>query len=101
MFGGNVGQLGSNILPTRDGRWVVLTTLYAANTVAALQLLDCGPTQLQLERATRKWDALDLERAAQDAAVPLIMCRTRAEYHESAQYQYNSAQPLVFIEKIG
>src|SRR5262249_43322332 len=42
MFGGNVGQLGSNILPTRDGRWVVLTSLYAANTVAALQLLDCG-----------------------------------------------------------
>ena len=36
MFGGNVGQLGSNILPTRDGRWVVLTSLHAANTVAAL-----------------------------------------------------------------
>ena len=100
MFGGNVGQLGSNILPTRDARWVVLTTLYAANTVAACQLLDCGPTPLQLERASRKWDALELERAAQDAGVPLVMCRTRAEYQESEQYQYNSAQPLVLIEKI-
>ena len=101
MFGGSVGQLGTNILPTRDGRWVVLTSLYASNTERICALLDCGILPLQLERATRKWDSEDLERAAQDAGVPLAICRTRAEYHRTEQYQQNVATPLIHIEKIG
>ena len=67
MFGGSVGQLGAHILPTRDGRWVVLTSLYASNTARICALLDCGVLPMQLERATRKWDSQELERAAQDA----------------------------------
>jgi crotonobetainyl-CoA:carnitine CoA-transferase CaiB-like acyl-CoA transferase len=86
MFGGNVGQLGSNILPTRDGRWVVLTSLYASNTARICALLDCGVLPQQLERATRKWDSQELERAAQDAGVPLAICRTREEFHGTEQY---------------
>ena len=101
MMGGNVGQLGSILLPTRDDRWVILTSLYAANTVRACTLLDCGTDPTQLERAARKWDAEDLERAAQDAGVPLAICRTRAEYQATEQYQHNKAQPLIHIEKIG
>jgi len=101
MFGGNVGQLGSHILPTRDERWVVLTSLYASNTARACSLLDCGVQPLQLERATRKWDSQDLERAAQDAAVPLVICRTSAEYRATPQYEQHMATPLIQIEKIG
>src|SRR5208337_2948715 len=101
MFGGNVGQLGSNILPTRDGRWVILTSLYASNTARICALLDSGVLPQQLERATRKWDSQELERAAQDAGVPLVVCRTRAEYHDTEQYQQHMATPLIHIEKIG
>jgi crotonobetainyl-CoA:carnitine CoA-transferase CaiB-like acyl-CoA transferase len=101
MMGGNVGQLGSHILPTRDDRWVILTSLYAANTLRACTLLDCGINPIQLERAARKWDSQELERAAQNAAVPLAICRTRAEYHATEQFQQNMAQPLINIEKIG
>jgi crotonobetainyl-CoA:carnitine CoA-transferase CaiB-like acyl-CoA transferase len=101
MVGGNVGQLGAHILPTRDGRWVVLNSNYASNTARICALLDCGVLPMQLERATRKWDSGDLERAAQDAAVPLVVCRTRAEYQASEQYQQHMATPLVHIEKIG
>ena len=94
MFGGNVGQLGSDILPTRDGRWVVLTSLYASNMARTCALLDSGVLPQQLERATRKWDSQELERSAQDAGVPLVICRTCAEYHGTEQYQQHMAVPL-------
>lgn len=101
MFGGNVGELGSHILPTRDGRFVILTSLYSSNTARIMNLLDSGTLPKQLERATRKWDALDLETAAQDAAVPLVICRTRREFQSTEQYQRHEAAPLIHIEKIG
>ena len=101
MLGGNVGELGAHILPTRDGRWVILNASYASNTLRTCALLDCGVLPMQLERATRKWDSQDLERAAQDAGVPLVICRTRAEYQGSEQYQQHMATPLIHIEKIG
>ncbi len=101
MFGGSVGQLGTYILPTRDARWVVLTSLYASNTERICALLDSGILPLQLERATRKWDSQELERAAQDAGVPLVVCRTREQYHLTEQYQQHMATPLIHIEKIG
>ncbi len=48
-----------------------------------------------------KWDAQDLENAAQDAGVPLAICRTREEYEATEQYQHHAATPLIQIEKIG
>jgi crotonobetainyl-CoA:carnitine CoA-transferase CaiB-like acyl-CoA transferase len=101
MFGGNIGETGSNILPTRAGRFVVLTSLYPSNTRRIMELLDSGTLPKQLERATRKWDAVDLENAAQDAGVPLVICRTRKEYQASEQYKHNVAAPIIHIEKIG
>lgn len=101
MMGGNVGELGSHILPTRDGRFVILTSLYSSNTERTMRLLDSGTLPKQLERATRKWDALDLENAAQNASVPLVICRTREEYQSTEQYQRHAATPLIHIEKIG
>lgn len=101
MLGGNVGELGSHILPTRDGRFVILTSLYSSNTERIMRLLDSGTLPKQLERATRKWDAFDLEIAAQDASVPLVVCRTRQEFESSEQYQHHAATPLIHIEKIG
>jgi crotonobetainyl-CoA:carnitine CoA-transferase CaiB-like acyl-CoA transferase len=101
MMGGNVGELGSHILPTKDGRFVVLTSLYSSNTARIMELLDSGTLPRQLERATLQWDAQDLEKAAQDAGVPLVICRTRAEYQATEQYQHHAGTPLIHIEKIG
>ncbi len=101
MMGGNVGELGTHILPTRDGRFVVLTSLYSSNTAKIMSLLDSGTLPRQLENATRKWNALDLEIAAQDAGVPLAICRTRKEYQSTEQYRHNVGAPLIQIEKIG
>jgi len=101
MFGGSVGEAGSHILPTRDGRWVVLTSLYASNSTRVMELLDCGILPCQLELATRKWDAEDLERQAQAAAVPLVICRTREEFQATDQYRHHMSTPMIHIEKIG
>ncbi len=101
MMGGNVGELGSHILPTRDGRFVILTSLYASNTERIMQLLDSGTLPKQLERATRKWDSADLEAAAQDAGVPLVICRTSKEFRTTEQYQRHASAPLIDIEKVG
>jgi crotonobetainyl-CoA:carnitine CoA-transferase CaiB-like acyl-CoA transferase len=105
MVGGAVGGAGggpgTHILPTRDGRFVVLTSLYAASTERIMRLLNSGTLPDQLEEATRKWDAGDLEKAAQNAAVPLVMCRTREEYEATEQYQHHMGTPLIHVEKIG
>jgi crotonobetainyl-CoA:carnitine CoA-transferase CaiB-like acyl-CoA transferase len=66
-----------------------------------MRLLNSGTLPDQLEEATRKWDAGDLEKAAQNAAVPLVMCRTREEYEATEQYRHNVQAPLIHIEKIG
>jgi len=105
MMGGAVGGAGrgsaTHILPTRDGRFVVFTSLYAASTERVMKLLNSGTLPDQLEEATRKWDAEDLEIAAQNSAVPLVMCRTREEYEATEQYRHNVGTPLIQIEKIG
>ena len=67
MMGGNFGELGSHILPTRDGRFVIVTSLYSSNTERIMRLLDSGTLPKQVERETRKLDAVDLENAAQNA----------------------------------
>lgn len=101
MMGGNVGSLGSHLLPTKDGRFVVLTSLYSSNTERIMELLDSGTLPRQLERATLKWNAQDLENAAQDAGVPLAICRTRKEYQDTEQFPYHAGTPLIHIEKVG
>jgi crotonobetainyl-CoA:carnitine CoA-transferase CaiB-like acyl-CoA transferase len=101
MMGGNVGEAGTYILPTRDGRFVSLTAEYSSNAQRTMGLLDSGTLPKQLERATRKWDAIDLENAAQAAFVPLVICRTRKEYQSTEQYQRHASAPLIQIEKIG
>jgi len=55
---------------------------------------------IQLERATRKWDAADLENAAQDAGVPLVnLSETSKEFRAPSSI---SVIALLFhIEKIG
>jgi crotonobetainyl-CoA:carnitine CoA-transferase CaiB-like acyl-CoA transferase len=64
MMGGNVGEVGTHILPTRDGRFASLTAEYSSNAQSTMGLLDSGTLPKQLDRATLKWDAIDLENGA-------------------------------------
>ena len=92
---------GLAILPTRDNRFVLLCAPYPSQHVKVFELLHCGFVDRHLAQAARKWDALDLEAAAQDAALPITMIRSQAEYQATEQYQENAGAPLIHIEKIG
>jgi crotonobetainyl-CoA:carnitine CoA-transferase CaiB-like acyl-CoA transferase len=101
MISGAMGGHGNQVLPCKDGRFVMLTSLYAASEDRVMKLLDSGTLPEQVERATKKWDAAELEKAAQDASVPLVMIRTQEEYKASEQGRIHAAEPLINIEKIG
>ncbi len=93
--------IGPTIAPTSDNRWVLICPPYPAIMRRTVQLLDCGVLPDQIKQATRKWTAEDLEKAAQDAAVPISICRTQEEYRATEQYQHHAGTPLISIEKIG
>jgi crotonobetainyl-CoA:carnitine CoA-transferase CaiB-like acyl-CoA transferase len=91
----------TEIFPTRDNRFVLLSALYPSQHVKIAELLRCGSVARQVAQATRKWDALDLESAAQDAGLPIVMVRTQEEYQATEQYNAHAGLPLIQIEKIG
>lgn len=101
MISGSVGEAGAHICPTKDGKFVVITSLYASNSERIMKLLNSGTLPRQLELASRKWDAAELEEAGQAADVPIAICRTLEEYKSTEQYKHNFAAPLIDIQKIG
>jgi len=101
MGSGSIGGLPATISPTKDGRFVLLCPPYPSIVQRIVKLLDSGTLPHQIEQATMKWDAEDLEKAAQDAAIPLVMCRTQAEFKATEQYRHHAGTPLINIEKIG
>eukprot|EP00751_Fragilariopsis_kerguelensis_P046822 CAMPEP_0170998974 /NCGR_PEP_ID=MMETSP0736-20130129/13796_1 /TAXON_ID=186038 /ORGANISM="Fragilariopsis kerguelensis, Strain L26-C5" /LENGTH=485 /DNA_ID=CAMNT_0011426001 /DNA_START=267 /DNA_END=1724 /DNA_ORIENTATION=+ len=101
MMGGEVGGFGNQVLQCQDGRYVMLVSLYASNTNRTMKLLDSGTLRPQLERACLKWKAVELETAAQAAAVPCVMCRTPEEFQATPQYTVHMSTPLIQITKIG
>jgi crotonobetainyl-CoA:carnitine CoA-transferase CaiB-like acyl-CoA transferase len=92
---------GLAMLPTRDNRFVMCCAPYPSQHKKLTELLHCGLVERHMAQAARKWDALDLENAAQDAALPITMVRTPAEYAASEQGKEHAKLPLVHIEKIG
>lgn len=101
MGSGSIGGMSATISPTKDGRFVLMCPPYPSIVNRVMQLLDSGTLPHQIEQATMKWNAEELEKAAQDAAVPLVMIRTREEYEATEQGRVHAAAPLIHIEKIG
>ena len=101
MGSGSIGGLPATISPTKDGRFVLVCPPYPSITERLVKLLDSGTLPHQIEQATMKWAGEDLEKAGQDAAVPIVMCRTQEEYRATEQYRHHAGTPLINIEKIG
>jgi crotonobetainyl-CoA:carnitine CoA-transferase CaiB-like acyl-CoA transferase len=89
------------IVPTRDGRWMVMCPLYPSQERNFLRLMNCGAAPEQIAQATIKREALEMEAAAAAAHVPLQMIRTKEEFEASEQGQVHAKTPLISIEKIG
>ena len=89
------------IVPSRDGRWMVMCPLYPSQARDFLRLMNCGAAPEQIAQATIKREALEMEAAAAAAQVPLQMIRTKAEFEASEQGQVHAETPLISIQKIG
>jgi len=101
MFGGNIGAFGLNMLPTKDGRFVMFCPAYHAISVRSMEFFNAPLLPRPLEEAAMKWNSDDLEKAAQDKAIPLVKVLTPEEYAASEQGKVNATAPLITIEKIG
>jgi len=86
---------------TKDNRWVLLCAPYPQMAPKLSTILNCGVLPHQVEAEIMKWNAEELEAAAQAAGVSIHMCRTREEFSKTDQYKHCITTPLIHIEKIG
>jgi crotonobetainyl-CoA:carnitine CoA-transferase CaiB-like acyl-CoA transferase len=100
MSGQNL-TIPPSLFPTKDDRWMVISSPYPASFHKVLNVLNCGMDLDQIRQATRKWNAAELEAACQNAGTPVVMVRTQDEYRAEEQYEHHAGTPLVKIEKIG
>ena len=79
MMGQNL-TIPPSLFPTKDDRWIVISSPYPASFHKVLNVLNCGMDLDQIALATRKWNAAELEVACQNARTPVVMVRTQDEY---------------------
>src|SRR6478672_6371552 len=70
---------------TRDGRHVVALDFYPQLFVRTLNFLRCSPSTESINAAIRKWNAVELERAAAAEGLVLAMVRTNDEFRREPQ----------------
>ena len=85
---------------TGDRRWVQLHTNFAHTRERALAVLGAGPERSDVERATAKWRAPDLEEALAKAGACASFVRTSAEWAAHPHAGAVDQLPLFEIEKI-
>ncbi|WP_174566216.1 CoA transferase [Nocardia pseudovaccinii] len=87
---------------TADDRWVMPVNLYPKLNVAAQRLLGTPDDRSAVAAAIAKWNARQLEVAAEEAGVVIPMVRSTTEFLEEAQYRdVLAVTPLIEITKIG
>jgi crotonobetainyl-CoA:carnitine CoA-transferase CaiB-like acyl-CoA transferase len=86
---------------TRDDRWVQFINIYPRAKSAALAFLGCHDDPRAVGEAIRKWNALELEEAANRSGLQATVVRSVDEFFASEQYPYLEELPLIEIEKIG
>lgn len=85
---------------TRDGRTVMASGVYPHMAAAWLRFLDCPPGWERLVAAFGRWDAAELEDAANAAGLPATIARTPAEWLVHPQGALLARTPPVAVEKI-
>ncbi len=87
--------------PTKDGRWFLPHFGLPNLRERVLDVLGCEPNPESVADAVRKWDAMDLEAAIDEARACGAMVRTNAEWMAHPHGQTLAAKPIVEIIKIG
>ncbi|MGO9032564.1 CoA transferase [Mycobacterium sp.] len=94
---------GPDIVPTRDGKWIMLAEPYPALRQRALDLLKPkGGFYEALRDAVKEWNGEELEEAGEKAGVPMPLARNIKDVLKMDAFTKNlGLMPLVSVEKVG
>jgi crotonobetainyl-CoA:carnitine CoA-transferase CaiB-like acyl-CoA transferase len=98
---GNAHPFGALPFQTRDGRWVYPSGVYPHQQTKWGNFFNCGTDVAHIAEAIAKWDALELEDAANAAGQTLCIARTAEEWLAHPQGQYLASEPAIAVRKIG
>lgn len=86
---------------TKDGRWVYPSGVYPHQHVAWSNFFNCGISHANIAAAIARWDAQELEDAANAQGHTLCIARSPEEWLAHPQGAYLSQEPVIAVRKIG
>jgi len=94
---------GPDIVPTKDGKWIMLGEIYPALRQRALELLKPrGSSYDAIRAAVKEWNGEELEAAGEKAGIPLPLARNIKDVLKMDAFTKNlGLMPLVSVEKVG
>ena len=85
---------------TRDGRTVMASGVYPHLAAKWCRFLDVPPDKDKVAAAFARWDAFELEEAANAVGLPLCVARTAEEWAAHPQGRVLAARPVIGVERI-
>ena len=86
---------------TADGRWIMASGVYPRLAAKWCRFLDVPPDAARVASAIARWEALDLEEAANAAGLPASVVRSPAEWRAHEHGALLAGQPVIGLEPIG
>jgi crotonobetainyl-CoA:carnitine CoA-transferase CaiB-like acyl-CoA transferase len=86
---------------TADGRFVMASGVYPHMVAKWCRFLDVPPDPVKVAQAIARWEAVDLEEAANATGLPVCIVRTPAEWLAHEQGALLAGQPVIGLERIG
>lgn len=86
---------------TRDGRTVMASAVYPHQSAKWCRFLDVPPDFGKVAQAFARWDAFELEEAANDAGLPACVARSPEEWLAHPHGAFLATQPVIGLTRIG
>jgi crotonobetainyl-CoA:carnitine CoA-transferase CaiB-like acyl-CoA transferase len=86
---------------TKDERTVMVSAVYPHQVVKWCRFLDVPPDRSRVAEAIGKWESIQLEDAANAAALPVCIVRTPQQWEAHPQGKWLAQQPVITLEKMG
>ncbi len=86
---------------TADSRWVMPSAVYPHLVAKWCRFLDVPPDSARVAAAVGRWDASELEDAANAMGLPICVVRTPSEWRSHEQGALLATQPVIGLERIG
>src|SRR3984957_9764192 len=94
---------GPDIVPTKDGKWVMFAEIFPALRQRALDVLKPrGGSYEALRDAVKEWNGEELERAGEKAGIPMPLARNIQDVLKMDAFtKAVGLTPIVSVEKVG